>query len=108
MKTITRSNFYLPMAAMILTSALGLPAVAQQQVPFNGTFQGSDTVALSTITQNITGIGLHVGPFSAVTLLTTTASGGTGTSHWIAANGDSIDTMVVGSPEPVLTAPCQV
>ena len=29
MKTITRSNIHLPMAAMILTAALGNPAAAQ-------------------------------------------------------------------------------
>ena len=57
MKTITRSNIYLPMAAMILTAALAVPAAAQQQVPFKGTFQGNDTVTLPTITQSITGIG---------------------------------------------------
>jgi hypothetical protein len=34
MKTITRSNIYLPMAAMILAAALAVPAAAQQQVPF--------------------------------------------------------------------------
>ena len=43
MKTITRSNVYLPMAAMILTAALAVPAAAQQQVPFKGTMQGNDT-----------------------------------------------------------------
>ena len=45
MKTITRSNIYLPMAAMILTAALVVPAAAQQQVPLKGTFQGNDTVS---------------------------------------------------------------
>ena len=29
MKTITRTNLYLPMAAMILTAALAVPAAAQ-------------------------------------------------------------------------------
>ena len=43
MKTITRSNIYLPMAAMILTAALAIPAAAQKQVPFNGAMQGHDT-----------------------------------------------------------------
>src|SRR5690349_15611557 len=108
MKTITRSNIYLPMAAMILTVALALPAAAQTQVPFKGTFQGNDTVSAPMLTQIITGIGTHVGQFSATTVLTLTASGGTGSAHWIAANGDSIDTTVVGSPEHVLMSPCQV
>ena len=38
MKTITRSNIYLPMAAMILTAALAVPAAAQQP----STLQGYD------------------------------------------------------------------
>jgi hypothetical protein len=33
MKTITRSNIYLSMAALIL-AALAIPVAAQQQVPF--------------------------------------------------------------------------
>ena len=37
------------------------------------------------------------------------ASGGTGSAHWIAANGDSIDTTYVGSsPDRWILAPCQV
>jgi hypothetical protein len=108
MKTITRSTIYLPMAALILSAALAVPAAAQQQVPFKGTFQGNDTVTPPTLTQSITGIGSHVGQFSSTTVLTLTASGGTGSAHWIAANGDSIDTTVVGSPKPVPMSSCQV
>jgi hypothetical protein len=40
-----RRNIYLPMAAMILAAALAVPAAAQNQVPFKGTFQGNDTVS---------------------------------------------------------------
>lgn len=108
MKTITRTKIYLPMVGVILTAVLVLPAAAQQEVPFKGTFQGSDTVTPPTLTQSITGTGTLVGQFSSTTVLTLTASGGTGSARWIAANGDSIDTMVVGSPEPVPMAPCQV
>jgi hypothetical protein len=113
MKTITRFNIYLPMAATILTAALAIPAAAQQQVPFKGAFQGNDTIThptptQPTLTQSITGIGTHVGQFSATTVLTLTASGGTGSARWIAANGDSIDATVVGSPEHVPMSPCQV
>ena len=102
-----RCNIYLPMAVLIL-AALALPATAQQQVPFKGTFQGNDTVTPPTLTQSITGIGTHVGQFSSTTVLTLTASGGTGSARWMAANGDSIDTTVVGSPEHVPMSPCQV
>jgi hypothetical protein len=106
MKTITRSKIYLPMAAMILTAALALTAAAQTQVPFKGAFQGNDTVTFPTLTQSITGIGTLVGQFSSTTVLT--LPGGTGSGHWIAANGDSIDTTVVGSLEPVPMSRCQV
>ena len=105
----TRSKIYLPMAALILTAALALPAAAQTQVPFEGTFQGNDdTSNLPTIIQSVTGIGTLVGQFSSTTLLTVGPSGGIGTARWIAANGDSIDTTVVGSPAPVTMSPCQV
>jgi hypothetical protein len=112
MKTTTRSRTYLSTAALIL-AALATGAAAQQQVPFKGTFQGDDAVTPGTITQTITGIGTLVGQFSATALLILGPSGGTGSAHWIAtngdsANGDSIDTTVVGSPEPVDMAPCQV
>jgi hypothetical protein len=108
MKTITRSNIYLPMAAMILTAALATPAAAQQQVPFKGTFQGYDTGVPGGFTQNITGTGTHVGQFSGTALFIVGPSGGTASAHWIAANGDSIDMTVVASPQPVDMAPCQV
>ena len=105
-KTITRPIYVL--AALIVTVALAIPAAAQTQVPFQGTFQGDDAVNAPTITQSITGIGTLVGKFSSVTVLTTGASGGTGTGRWIAANGDSIDTTVVGSGEHVLMSACQI
>jgi len=118
MKTITKSNVYLPMAAIILTVALAIPAAAQRLVPcgpdvaplcFNGTFQGSDDTSHEpTLIQSMTGIGTHVGRFSSTTTLTIGPSGGIGTATWTAANGDSISTTVVGTPEALGTAPCQV
>jgi hypothetical protein len=97
MKTITRSNIYLPMAAMILTAVLAVPAAAQQQVPFKGTFQGKDAVNPATIATSGTGIGTLMGAFSLTqeTSLTTL----TGPAHWVAANGDSIDSTFVASPD---------
>lgn len=97
MKTITRFSICLPTAAMILT-ALAIPAAAQPQVPFKGTFQGNDTVAPPTITTSGTGNGTLVGQLSLTSVVTiTSASGGTGTGHWVAANGDAIDTTFVAS-----------
>src|SRR5204863_5359306 len=104
MKNLTRSNIYVPMAAMILTAALAVPAAAQKPVPFEGSFKGQDTDiggpdnAFEVETSG-TGLGTPVGEFSfiqkvAVNFVTGTE---TGTAHWIAANGDSIDTTILGS-----------
>jgi len=108
MKTITRTKIYLPMAGMILTVALAIPAAAQNQVPFKGTFQGNDTISPPIVTHSITGIGTHVGQFSSIMVLATGPSGSTGTGNWIAANGDTIVTTEVGSGVHVDMAPCQV
>ena len=108
MKSTLKSRIFLSIAALVLTVGFAIPAAAQQGVRFKGTFQGSDVVNPPTITQSITGIGTHVGQFSSVTVQTIGPAGGTGVGHWIAANGDSIDTTDLGSPEPVDMAPCQV
>ena len=102
MKTTTRSNIYLPMAAMILTAALAIPAAAQTQVPFKGTFQGNDTTIPPTITTAATGIGTLLGQLSFTQEVTANFANFTdaGSAHWIAANGDSIYTTVVGSAIP--------
>src|SRR3954466_6259833 len=104
MKTITRSNMYLPMAAIILTAAFAVTAAGQKQVPFKGTLQGNDsdsdfngtTVVVTTIGK---GIGAQVGQFSFKQIVTLNITNGTttGSAHWIAANGDSIDTTIIGS-----------
>jgi len=108
MKNTTRSNVYPSIAAVILTLTLAVAAAAQlQQVPFKGTFQGADTSVPPTILQSITGNGTLVGQFSS-----TAVSGNPGTlltAHWIAANGDTIDTTFVGAlVGHVDVAPCQV
>src|SRR5262249_50649392 len=97
MTTMTRFKIYVPMAAMILTTAFALPAAAQQQVPLKGTFQGKDTVSPSSITTSGTGLGTHLGNFS----LTQETSFSTlnGSAHWVAANEDSIDTTFLSSPD---------
>jgi hypothetical protein len=104
----TRSNVYLPMAAMILTAALAVAAAAQKQVPFKGTFQGQDahdtlppgatTVVIHT---TATGTGTHLGKFSLIREVTGDLANftATGSAQWIAANRDSIYTTVVGQAE---------
>ena len=101
MKTITRSNIYLPMAAMILAAVLAVPAAAQNQVPFKGTFQGNDAIVPpATIATTGTGVGTPVGQLSLTDVVTlTSACCGPGTGHWIAANGDSIDSTFVASAD---------
>ena len=102
MKTITRSNLYLPMAAMILTAAPALPAAAQKQVPFKGIFLGNDTVTPpATIATAATGIGTHLGRFSFTQEVTVGANAtDAGSARWRAANGDSLETKVAGFAEP--------
>ena len=95
MKTITRSNVYLTMAAMILTAAIAVPATAQNQVPFKGTFQGSDAVTPPILTESNTGTGTLLGQFSSTAVFS--FSTGLGSSQWIAANGDRIETTWVAS-----------
>src|SRR5262249_723769 len=104
MKTMTRSNFYLPLAAMILTAALALPAAAESQVPFKGAMHGGDadigftitTVKVLTVGQ---GMATLLGKFSFTQTVTVEFGSGhdTGSAQWFAANGDSISTTIAGS-----------
>jgi hypothetical protein len=103
---MTTTRIYLPMAALIVTSTLALPASAQQQVPFKGTFQGSDAVTPPTLTESNTGIGTLLGQFSSTAVFF--FSTGQGSARWISANGDSIETTFVASAVTVDMAPCQV
>jgi hypothetical protein len=110
LKPTKRINVYLPLAVMILTAALRVPAEAQQQVPFKGTFQGQDVhpvlpegATSVVIGTTATGTGTHLGRFSLIReitgdLVTFTA---TGSAYWVAANRDSIYTTIVGTAEPV-------
>ena len=109
MKSIARS-FYLPMAAMILTAALAVPAAAQRQVPFKGAMQGHDfDIAFTNTTVTVltvgTGIGTLVGQFSFTQTVTVEFATGhdTGSAQWFAANGDSISTTIAGSSELTAT-----
>ena len=109
MKNITRSNIYLPMAAIILTAALAVPAAAQNSIAFKGTLQGSDsdlgftstTVTVLTVGTAISGAPL--GQFLFFTQTNTvdfTNGHDTGTAGFFAANGDSISTRFTGSGQP--------
>ena len=115
MTTRTRSQIYVSIAAMILTTAAAVPAAAQTSCAdvasgcFRGTFQGQDAhdtlppgATSVVIRTTATGVGTRLGRFSLnreVTgnLLNFTAAG---SAQWVAANGDSIYTTVVGQAEP--------
>jgi hypothetical protein len=109
MKKTTRSNIYLPMAALILTAAIAIPAAAQHQVPFKGTMQADEihthtSPTTAVITGSGTGIATHVGKFSLTYVLTASAGlNDTGSATLVAANGDSIYLTIAGSA--ALTAP---
>jgi hypothetical protein len=114
MKTTSRANLYLPIAAMILTAVLTSPAAAQTSCLdsgpgcFRATFQGQDahyvlppgatTVAIST---TAVGKGTHLGRFSLIREVTGNLVNfsATGSAEWIAANRDSIYTTIVGQAE---------
>ena len=111
MTTRTRSRIYVSIAATILTAALAVPVAAQTSCTdfapgcFRGTFQGQDahdtlppgatTVVIST---TATGTGTHLGQFSLIREITGNLVNfsAIGSAQWIAANGDSIDTTIVG------------
>jgi hypothetical protein len=96
------------MAALILTAALAIPAAAQKQVPFKGTMQGEDTTSpgptptTGLLSTTASGTGTHLGKSSFTQDLTLNFANftDTGAAQLIAANGDIINTMVVGSAIP--------
>ena len=90
----TRTRIYLPTAVMTLMAAIAIPAPAQQPVPFEGEFQGYDTVNPPTITSTAKGNSSHMGRMSLTNILTFGQTL-TGTGHWVAANGDTIETTFV-------------
>src|SRR5260370_19735195 len=112
MTAITRSNIYLPMAAMILTAALAVPAAAQKLVPFEGAIQQGQDVDIAggpppitvVVAASGTGTGALVGQFSFTQVTTVNFANNTSTAsaQWIAANQHSIYTTVY-SPSASVT-----
>jgi len=105
MKNKARSIYYLPMAAMVLTVALAVPAAAQQAVPFKGAIVGVDADIPSTTPGSLvvatggTGTATHLGNFYFIQVITLDLAHGTatGSAHWIAATGDSLYTTLSAS-----------
>jgi len=109
MRTIMRNSIYLPMAAILLTAALAGPAVAAEEfVPFSGTLQAQEIIAPGPLPGTILadgsggGIATHLGRFTLTWKFTVNLADGTGsgTVHYIAANGDDIFITAVGSSVP--------
>ena len=94
-----RANMRLPMVALIL-AALAIPAAAQPQVPFKGAFQGKDAVSPPTITTTGGGTATHLGEFSFTHVTTLNSqTTGAGSAHWVAANGDTLDSTSLVSAD---------
>jgi len=112
-KSVMKSSISLAVAAMLLAAAFAVAAAAQKQVPFKGSMQGQEIdtpeggppPTTLSVDGNTTGIATHVGQFSFSYQLTVTLANGTATGfgHLIAANGDSIDTTIVGQGTPTET-----
>ena len=93
----------------VTSSPRAVQAAPTKQVPLKGTFEGTDIVVGTstppTITTDATGTGTHVGRFSLHNVLRLSTVRGTG--HWIAANGDTIETtfILVSNPIPIPGSP---
>jgi hypothetical protein len=96
------------MSGVFAVLTIAMQAVEATRVPFKGAFQGQDahdtlppgatTVAILT---TATGTGTHLGRFSLIREVTGSLVNfsDTGSAQWIAANGDIVDTTVVGQAE---------
>ena len=111
MKTITRFNICVPMAAMLLTAALAIPAAAQKQVPFKGALQGDEKQEPGlpgTVLAHgsVTGIASQFGRFKMTydATVNVTDGSGVGTGQFVAANGDTISYTFNALAVPIDTA----
>jgi hypothetical protein len=84
-------------AMLLLVAAIAIPAAAQAPAPFKGVFKGADTETEISNTTAGGGNGTLLGEFTLthVTMFSTL----TGSGHLVAANGDTIDTTSVVSPD---------
>jgi len=101
-----------PLSPSLRQSRRRLPSPVEQRptCPFEGTLQGTDadsdpTPSTIVVTTDGSGIGTLLGRFSFTQRVTLSFATGTsaGVAHWVAANGDSIDTTVAGSGHPTGT-----
>jgi hypothetical protein len=95
--------------AALAVLALAGTAAAQKQVPFRGSIQGAEIDEVQGTTLLVDGSGTgnatHLGRFAVTWEFTVNLldGSGIGSYHFIAANGDSIFTDVLGQGQPTGT-----
>jgi len=93
----------------IVGDFLAGPAAAGKQVPFHGSIEGVEVDAVQGTTLLVdgsgTGIAVHLGRFTATWEATVNLldNSGVGFFHFVAANGDRVETQHVGQAEPTGT-----
>ena len=106
MKTITKTINYLQMTALFLTASLAGLAAAENEKPFRGSIQAVETYnpqfPALFVDSSGSGTATYLGRFTVtsefeVNLLTLA---GSGSAHFIAANGDSLFTELTGQASP--------
>ena len=106
MKSITKTILYLQMTALLLTTALAGPGSAEKPRPFKGSVQAVEIfdVQFPTLFTQGSGAGhaTHLGGFTVTYKFTVNlfSAAGIGSAHFIAANGDSLFTEVLGQGNP--------
>jgi hypothetical protein len=109
MRAIVKISSYAVMVALFLTVALAGPVAAKNTIRFNGFFQGLEIDVVQGTTLLVDGVGTglatHLGKFTVTREVTVNLVNGRGigSAHFIAANGDSIFTDIVGRGEPTET-----
>ena len=106
MKSIMKPILYLQMTALFLTASLAGLAAAEKEKPFRGSIQAVETYdpqfPALFVDSSGSGNATHLGRFTVtsefeVNLLTLA---GSGSAHFIAANGDSLFTDLTGQASP--------
>lgn len=109
MKTLIKTIICLQATAMFMGAALAGPRAQNKAVSFQGSIKAVevDDVEFPTMFVNGSGTGnaTHLGGF-AVTyefVVDLTTGAGTGSAHFITANGDSLSTTIVAQGDPTGT-----
>ena len=98
-----KTRISLALVAMFVTLALVGPAAAQQGVPFHGTIQERETDVITFPTLSVDGSGTGIATLLGRFTVNLVDGSGSGSFHFIAANGDSIFTEDHGQAEPTDT-----